>query len=69
MTDTITVLTAIQERIYTDNDAMKTDVYYTEGKGALIVPHDQALIPPNVILTVSERQLRFMAFRSGGMAI
>ena len=43
---------------------IRTDVHYSEGKGALVVPEGAALTPQNVIMVVPDVELKLRAFVS-----
>jgi hypothetical protein len=51
------ILTLLQSQIHA-RDGIRTDVYYTEGKGALFIREGADLRPDNVILAVPDLTLR-----------
>ncbi|MCR8998210.1 hypothetical protein NW825_25465 [Brevibacillus laterosporus] len=54
-------ITAIQAGIYSRH-SIRTDAYYREGYGLLIVPEGAPLIPRNIIATYDEDELDFIAY-------
>lgn len=53
------ILIAIQSQIH-DQVGGKVDIHYTEGKGAIVVPHGATLTLENVITAIPEMQLQMM---------
>jgi len=41
---------------------IRTDVHYSEGQGALVVPEGAELTPQNVIMAVPDVELKLRAF-------
>lgn len=61
MKPVIEVFIEVQRGIF-EQTGQRTDVHYEKGKGALIVPEGYALHPQNVMLAISEMQIRMMRY-------
>ncbi|ATO50971.1 hypothetical protein P4V86_15600 [Brevibacillus laterosporus] len=55
------IITAIQAGIYSRH-GIRTDAYYREGYGLLIVREGAPLLPRNVIAAYDEDELDFIAY-------
>ncbi|RFB35428.1 hypothetical protein [Brevibacillus sp. VP] len=55
------IITAIQAGIYSRH-SIRTDAYYREGYGLLVVPEGAPLMPHNVLAAYDEDKLDFIAY-------
>ncbi|MGG1445072.1 hypothetical protein ABE354_24070 [Brevibacillus laterosporus] len=62
MPDYTDAITAIQAGIYSRH-GIRTDAYYREGYGLLVVPEGAPLIPRNVLAAYDEDVLGFIEMR------
>lgn len=52
------MLLKLQEMLFNQH-GFKIDVYYSEGQGAVCVPHNHPLRPQSVIATIPDFAIRF----------